>query len=166
MTEVSLRVSDSQQKDVGRGFARIDQRTMRRLGISAGDTVEVTAKRTTSATAMPASGRDDNQGIIRIDGFTRKNAGVDIDENVTIRPASVRPATKITLAPIDTGLNADKDLNINVRALNSLIDRTFVQGDTVLVMMLGQLIPFTVYKTVPDGVVKVTLESQIRARKM
>ena len=39
--EVQLRVGDARQRDVGRGIARIDQKTMQRLNISAGDVVEI-----------------------------------------------------------------------------------------------------------------------------
>ncbi|MCL2643825.1 MAG: hypothetical protein FWD52_10065, partial [Candidatus Bathyarchaeota archaeon] len=46
MSEVQLRVGDARQRDVGRGIARIDQRTMQKLGISAGDVIEIVNKRT------------------------------------------------------------------------------------------------------------------------
>jgi hypothetical protein len=42
--EVQLRAGDARQRDVGRGIARIDQRTMQKLGISAGDVIEIVAK--------------------------------------------------------------------------------------------------------------------------
>ncbi len=71
MSEVQLRVGDARQRDVGRGIARIDQRTMQKLSISAGDVVEIVGKRTTAAIAWPAYSEDQDHGIIRIDGFTR-----------------------------------------------------------------------------------------------
>ena len=74
MSEAQLRVGDARQRDVGRGIARIDQRTMQKLGISAGDVVEIVGKRATSAIAWPAYSEDQNREMIRIDGFTRKNA--------------------------------------------------------------------------------------------
>jgi anaerobic selenocysteine-containing dehydrogenase len=46
MSEIQLRVGDARQRDVGRGIARIDQRTMQKLGISAGDVIEIVNKRT------------------------------------------------------------------------------------------------------------------------
>jgi transitional endoplasmic reticulum ATPase len=39
--EIQLRAGDARQRDVGRGIARIDQRTMQKLGISAGDVIEM-----------------------------------------------------------------------------------------------------------------------------
>ncbi|MCW4047414.1 MAG: CDC48 family AAA ATPase [Candidatus Bathyarchaeota archaeon] len=159
MSEVQLRVGDARQRDVGRGIARIDQRTMQKLGISAGDVIEIVNKRTTSAIAWPAYSEDQNRDIIRIDGFTRKNCGVAINEYVIVRPAKVKTALAITLAPVDMRLNVDDDFTNFVR--NRLMERTLVEGDTTLVMMLGHAIPFTVSKTRPHGIVKVTAETRL-----
>jgi len=159
LSEIQLRVGDARQRDVGRGIARIDQRTMQKLGISAGDVIEIVNKRTTSAIAWPAYSEDQNRDIIRIDGFTRKNAGAAINEYVVIKPAKVKTALGITLAPVDMRLNVDEDFTNFVR--NRLMERTLVEGDTTLVMMLGHAIPFTVTKTRPHGIIKVTGETKL-----
>jgi transitional endoplasmic reticulum ATPase len=159
VNEVQLRVGDAKQRDVGRGIARIDQRTMQKLGISAGDVVEIVGKRATSAIAWPAYSEDQNRDIIRIDGFTRKNAGVAINEYVIVRPAKVKEAVSVTLAPVDMRLNVDEDFTNFVK--NRLMERTLVEGDTTLVMMLGHAIPFVVTKTRPHGIVKVTADTKL-----
>lgn len=159
MSEAQLRVGDARQRDVGRGIARIDQRTMQKLGISAGDVIEMVGKRTTSAITWPAYSEDQNREIIRIDGFTRKNAGVAINEYIVVRPAKVKNALGVTLAPVDMRLNVDQDFTNFVR--NRLMERTLIEGDTTLVMMLGHAIPFTVTKTRPHGIVKVTAETRL-----
>ena len=159
MSEIQLHVGDARQRDVGRGIARIDQRTMQKLGISAGDVIEIVNKRTTSAIAWPAYSEDQNRDIIRIDGFTRKNSGVAMNEYVVVRPAKVKTALGITLAPVDMRLNVDEDFTNFVK--NRLMERTLVDGDTTLVMMLGHAIPFTVSKTRPHGIIKVTAETRL-----
>lgn len=159
MSEIQLRVGDARQRDVGRGIARLDQQTMQKLGISAGDVIEIVNKRTTSAIAWPAYSEDQKRGIIRIDGFTRKNAGVAINEYVIIKPAKVKTALSIALAPVDMRLNVDDDFSNFVK--NRLTERTLIEGDTTLVMMLGHAIPFTVTKTRPHGIVKVTAETKL-----
>jgi transitional endoplasmic reticulum ATPase len=159
MSEIQLRVGDARQRDVGRGIARIDQRTMQKLGISAGDVIEIVNKRTTSAIAWPAYSEDQNRDIIRIDGFTRKNSGVAINEYVVVRPAKVKTALGISLAPVDMRLNVDEDFTNFVK--NRLMERTLVEGDTTLVMMLGHAIPFAVTKTRPHGIIKVTAETRL-----
>ena len=45
MSEVQPRVLDSRQRDVARGIARIDQRTMQKLGVSSGDVTEILGKK-------------------------------------------------------------------------------------------------------------------------
>jgi len=54
LSEVQLRVLDSRQRDVARGIARIDQRTMQKLGVSSEDVIEILGKKKTSAIAWPA----------------------------------------------------------------------------------------------------------------
>jgi len=160
MSEVQLRVEDARQRDVYRGIARIDQQTMRKLGISAGDVIEIIGKRNTAAIAWPAYSEDQNKGIIRIDGFTRKNAGVAMHELVTVRPATVSNATSVVLAPIDMKLNVDEDFTNFVKT--RLMERTFVEGDTTLVMMLGHAIPFRVTKARPHGIVRITHSTNLQ----
>ncbi|MDR2720466.1 MAG: CDC48 family AAA ATPase [Nitrososphaerota archaeon] len=159
VSEVQLRVGDAKQRDVGRGIARIDQRAMQKLGISAGDVIEIINKRTTSAIAWPAYSEDQNRDLIRIDGFTRKNCGVAINEYVVVKSAKVKPVLSLTLAPVDMRLNVDEDFTNFVR--NRLMERTLVEGDTTVVMMLGHAIPFTVSKTRPHGIIKVTAETKL-----
>jgi transitional endoplasmic reticulum ATPase len=159
LSEIQLRVGDARQRDVGRGIARIDQRTMQKLGISAGDVIEICGKRTTSAIAWPAYSEDQNRDLLRIDGFSRKNAGVAINEYVVVRPAKVKTALSLTLAPVDMRLNVDEDFTTFVK--NRLMERTLGEGDTTLVMMLGHAIPFTVTKTRPHGICKVTAETRL-----
>jgi transitional endoplasmic reticulum ATPase len=160
MSETQLRVGDARQRDVGRGIARIDQKTMQKLGLSAGDVIEIAGKRTTSAIAWPAYSEDQDRDIIRIDGFTRKNAGVAINEYVLVKPGKVKDSQSIVLAPVDMRLNVDEDFTSFVK--NRLMDRTFVEGDTTLVMMLGHAIPFTVTKTRPHGIVRIVPQTALQ----
>jgi transitional endoplasmic reticulum ATPase len=159
LSEIQLRVGDARQRDVGRGIARVDQKAMQKLGISAGDVIEIVGKRTTSAIAWPAYSEDQNRDLLRIDGFSRKNAGVTINEYVLIKPAKVKNALSLTLAPVDMRLNVDDDFTNFVK--NRLMERTLVEGDTTLVMMLGHAIPFTVTKTRPHGIVKIATETRL-----
>ena len=45
--DVQLRVADANQRDVGHGKVRMDNETMQKLSITAGDFVEVHGKRST-----------------------------------------------------------------------------------------------------------------------
>ena len=76
---IQLKVAESKQRDVGKGRARIDIDSMGVLKVGPGDVVEVIGKKNTSATVWPADPEDQNLEVIRIDGQTRKNAGVALN---------------------------------------------------------------------------------------
>ena len=160
MSEVQLKVLDSRQTDVARGIARIDQITMQKLGVSSGDVIEFSGKKKTSAIAWPAYSEDQDPSVMRIDGFLRKNAGVSINDFVVVRKAEVKNALSIVLAPVDMRLNVDEDFANFVK--NRLMDRTFVEGDTTSVMMLGHSVQFTVAKMQPQGIVKMTHDTTLQ----
>ncbi|MEM3596061.1 MAG: AAA family ATPase, partial [Candidatus Bathyarchaeia archaeon] len=81
---LTLRVKDAFKRDAGRGIARLDTKTMERLNIGAGDLIAIKGKRRTVAKAMPAYTEDKEPNVIRIDGATRGNAGVGIDDKVEV----------------------------------------------------------------------------------
>ncbi|MEM1582130.1 MAG: CDC48 family AAA ATPase [Candidatus Bathyarchaeia archaeon] len=97
----TLRVAEAHGRDVGRGIARVDPRVMENLGLTPGDVIEVSGKRKTAAICWPGYADDSGKGIIRIDGYTRRNAGVSIDEKVTIRKIEAKDAEKIVFAPTE-----------------------------------------------------------------
>jgi transitional endoplasmic reticulum ATPase len=101
MSQVSLRVTEAQSRDVGRGIARIDPKVSSEIGLSAGDVVEIHGKKKTVAIYWPGYQEDSGRGIIRIDGYTRNNAGAGIDEKVDIKKVEAKEAKKITIAPTE-----------------------------------------------------------------
>mgnify|MGYP003878286603 CR=1 FL=1 len=157
--EVILKVLEARQKDVGRGKVRIDINIMRKLGISPGDVVEIEGRRKTAAIAWPSYAEDQGLEIIRMDGLIRKNAGVSIGDKVIVRKAKVKQATLVKLAPSSFSITADPGFASYVK--RRLIDYPLVEGDTVLIPVLGQAIPFTVVATKPYGVVIVTPDTNV-----
>jgi len=101
MSQVSLRVAEAQSRDVGRGIARIDPKISSEIGFSAGDVVEIHGKKKTVAIYWPGYQEDYGKGIIRIDGYTRNNAGSGIDEKVDVKKVDAKEAKKITIAPTE-----------------------------------------------------------------
>src|SRR3990170_2944201 len=92
ITSIPLKVAEAKQRDIGKGRARLDVDTMDKLKITAGDFIELVGKHTTAATAWPADPDDQWLGILRIDGQTRKNASVRVNEFVTVRKTVVKIA--------------------------------------------------------------------------
>jgi transitional endoplasmic reticulum ATPase len=152
--EIRVRVAEAKQRDAGRGKARIDDGTMRVLSIVAGDIIAINGKRKTAAVAWPAYQEDQNKNVIRIDGLLRKNAGVAINEYVIITKADVNDAKSVTLAPVDMRLNVDKDFKNFVKS--RLLEFPLVEGDSIFVVILGSAIPFTVVRSRPHGIVKIS----------
>ena len=101
MSQVSLRVAEAQSRDVGRGIARIDPKISEKIGLSAGDIVEIHGQKKTVAIYWPGYQEDFGKGIIRIDGYTRNNAGSGIDEKVDVKKVEAKEAKKITIAPTE-----------------------------------------------------------------
>ena len=107
--DVQLRVDDAKQRDVGHGKVRIDNETMQKLGITAGDFIEVHGKGTTVAIAWPAYAEDQGQEIVRMDGLLRRNAGVALNEYITVKKAEVKDSQTIVFAPTDVRLSVDEE---------------------------------------------------------
>jgi transitional endoplasmic reticulum ATPase len=158
--ELRLRVAEAKQRDAGRGKARIDDEAMRFLTIVAGDVIAIQGKRETAAVAWPAYQEDQDRNVIRIDGLLRKNAGASINEYVMIAKADVKDATAVTLAPVDMRLNVDKDFKNFVQS--RLLEFPLVEGDSIFVVILGSAIPFTVVRSRPHGIVKITQSTNLQ----
>jgi len=151
--ESSLRVADARQRDVGHGKVRIDNDTMQKLGITAGDFVEIHGKKMTVAVAWPAYAEDQGQEIIRMDGLIRRNAGVALNEYVSVRKADVRDAQAIVFAPTDVRLSVDEEFVSFVK--RRFMDMPFIEGDMTLLSIFGSAVPLIVTRTRPHGPVKI-----------
>jgi transitional endoplasmic reticulum ATPase len=158
--EIRLKVVEAKQRDAGRGKARIDDETMRLLGIMVGDVIEIKGKKITAAVAWPAYQGDQGKKLIRIDGLLRKNAEVTLNEYVTIKKGEVKEAQSVILAPVDMRLNVDSDFVNFVKS--RLIETPIVERNSVFVVILGSAIPFTIVRTRPHGIVKVTNSTNIQ----
>ncbi len=152
--EVSLRVAEARPRDTGRRRVRIDISVMKTLGLEAGDIVEIEGRKKTVAIAWPALPEDQGLDIIRMDGILRRNADVNIGEKVIVRKAQVKPATKIKLAPMTQSMSVDEGFKKYVK--KKLIGTPIVEGDIVVVPVIGQAVQLNVLLTRPRGAVIVT----------
>ena len=161
--ELVLRVVEAKQKDVGRGKVRVDIDLLSQIGVNPGEVVEIEGTRKTAAIAWPLSPEDtlgeEDKYIIRMDGITRKNAGVSIGDKVIVRKAYPKVATSVKLAPSNFSITVDPGFISYVK--KKLKDTPLVEGDTVLIPVLGQAIPFTVVQVRPQGIVIVSDETSI-----
>ncbi len=151
--EVQLRVADAKQRDVGHGKIRIDNETMQKLAITAGDFLEVHGKRTTVAIAWPAYAEDQGQDIVRMDGLLRRNAGVALNEYITIKKAEVKDSQTVVFAPTDVRLSVDEEFVAFVK--RRFMDVPFVEGDMTLLNIFGSSVPLMATRVRPHGPVKI-----------
>ena len=114
---IKLKVTEALTQDVGRAFARMGPEDIERLGASIGDTVEIEGKRQAVCKAMPAYREMRGQSRVQLDGLTRENAGVGLDEQVRVRKIQCRHAERVVLAPTNV-IPADRDL----KYIGSLLD--------------------------------------------
>ncbi|MBC8217113.1 MAG: CDC48 family AAA ATPase [Planctomycetes bacterium] len=159
-----LKVREALPKDVGRAIARMDPEDMKSLGLEVGQIAEIKGERITAAKAMPCYAEDRGKKIIQIDGITRENAKVGLDEKVTIHKNSSKPARKITLVPLTGGGVHQKDKD--AKYIGSLLEGLpLISGDKVRARLFGaKTCDFMVEKTIPDGVVWISSTTQIRVK--
>jgi len=97
-----------------------------------------------------------------MDGISRENAQIGLDEKVKINKVDSRPANKITLLPLTTSslLRGDGD----AKYLGSLIEGLpVISGDKIRATFFGsRSSDFKVVNTVPDGVVLINAATLIR----
>ncbi|RLG31038.1 AAA family ATPase [Methanosarcinales archaeon] len=158
---VVLRVAEAYHRDAGRGIARIDTETMRKLGVVSGDVIEIEGKNIATAIVWPGYSPDSNKSIIRIDGNIRANAGVAIDDRVRIKKTKVKEAKKVTLEPTQPVRIAGGERYI-ARILKG---RPITKGQIIRVEMLGNPITFVVTNTIPLGTVIPQIDTEIVLRK-
>lgn len=151
---VQLRVAEAKHRDVGKRRARINARYMEHLGIQAGEVVELVGKRNTAVTAWPADEEEKESDVIRIDGQTRKNTGVGLNDLVNVRKIDCKQAKSITLMPLgDSSITVDKEFCDFVK--NRLKGYPVSEGDEISVVILGNQMDFKVERVAPKAIVRI-----------
>ena len=161
---LSLKVAEAASKDVGRGIVRFDPKLFERIGVKVGEVVWVRGKRATPAKAMPTYVEDRGTDMIRMDGITRGNAGVGIDEHAEVEKTDASPARKIVLAPLTPirGMRGERDMRYIGTLLESL---PLTKGDTVRAALFGSRTQdFEVVATTPQGAVLIQSGTTIEMR--
>ncbi len=126
---VKLKVSEALQDDAYKGIARIDLDLMKELNVKRGEFISIKGSRETVVIADRSYPADVGEGIIRMDGILRRNAGVSIGEEVEVKRAQVKEAKKITIAPAQKGIMVQGDSESLKRGL---LGRAVIKGDLVV----------------------------------
>ena len=144
--QITLKVAETNSRLVGRGMALIDPEVMKDLDLSTGDVIEVSGEKKGYVILWSSPTADHGKKLIRIDGYTRSEIGVGIDDSVTIRKVIVKKAEQVILAPTEelsiVGLE---------EYLPELLEgRVVAKGEVIPLNVMGRRIGFTVTSVSPS----------------
>ncbi|MDP2666985.1 MAG: CDC48 family AAA ATPase [Candidatus Diapherotrites archaeon] len=151
---IVLKVQEPSPTHVGRNIVTLDRKSKQLLAITSGDIVEIEGSKKTAAIVWPARTEDEGKDIIRMDNLIRYNAGVNLGEKVSVRPAQFKEAQKVVLAPT-------QDVHIIASGYERILKKTFIgrplsRGDNVWITVFGSGFIYRVVETNPRGIVKIT----------
>jgi len=145
---VSLRVAEAEQSDVGRKIARVDPEIANQLQLSAGDALEISSMgKKTTVLSWPAREKDRGKGLVRIDGHLRNRLDVGINDSVEIKKVQSKNALNVTLAPTEPLRIVGAEGYLKEYLLGSLLST----GDIIPLSIMGQRVDLVVISTKPSG---------------
>ncbi len=143
----AIKVAELRPGETGKGICRLDPELMDILDIKVGDIVQIEGDRRTVAKVLRGSAEDANRGIIRIDGSTRRNAGVSLDERVSIRKVAVKNAERIIFSPTE-----ELRLRGGEEYLGQVMEgRAFAKGDVITLNVMGNKIDLIITSFTPSA---------------
>lgn len=149
--ETVLKVIEARPSDVGRGIARVDPAVFRERGWQAGDVLSLQGKKRTAALLWPGYPEDTSTGVIRLDGNTRRNAGVSIDDRTPVRIIQSAPAEGVVFAPtVPLRITGGEEY-----FRRYMEGRVLTRGDIVEISVMGRKIELMAVRVTPakDAVV-------------
>lgn len=156
---VNLKVAEAFQNDIGRGIARIDSKAKKELGISTGDIVKLTGKKSCLAIVWQAHQEDEGLDMIRIDGTIRQNAGIGLGDRVKVSAIETKEAKKITLSPREPiRFSAGFEQYVKKR----LVGKPVLKGNLLPVGVFGTSVPLVVAQVFPQGAVVISEKTELK----
>jgi transitional endoplasmic reticulum ATPase len=145
-----LKVAETNPKFVGRGIALIDPKVIEELNLATGDVIEIISHKNKSYVLLWSSQPTDyGKGLIRIDGYTRSNISVGIDDKVAIKKVkNVKKAEQVILSPTEE-LNI---VGLEEHLPELLEGRVVAKGDTIPLNIMGRKIGFVITSTSPTDI--------------
>ena len=143
----AIKVAELKPGEAGKGIARLDPELMNIIGIKSGDIALVTGNKKTAVKVYPGPMEDSNRGIIRLDGSTRRNAGISLDERVDVKKAETKETAKITFSPTEElRLQGGEDY-----LAQALVGRAFAKGDVLSLNIMGNKMDLVVTSFSPTA---------------
>jgi len=175
LDSIQLKVTKAYPTDSAKGIARIDPNLIQKLQISVGDIILLEGKKTTAAKVWRADRQDWKKDSIRIDGFTRQNAGAGLGDSIKVTTVQPLGATRIVLAPPEGQVIQIRG-EANELVKRMIMKRPVMEGDIIPIistttnpilghMNTGQTIPLIAVKVEPEGVVIVKEQTEIELKE-
>ncbi len=130
-----LRVVEAHLEDLEQGVARVNEEVMSALGLSAGDAILIEGERQSLARVWPLRPDDERRAVIQLDGLTRENALVSLDERIRVAHHEVTPAVTVLLAPVERISLGPSEVG-RIRAF--LSGRVLMKGDKINVPLFSR----------------------------
>ncbi|HSB46375.1 MAG TPA: CDC48 family AAA ATPase [Candidatus Bilamarchaeum sp.] len=162
MPPITLKVAEAFQNDIGRGIARVDSKAKSELGVSTGDIIKLTGKKSALAIVWQAHPDDEGLDMIRMDGILRQNVGVGLGEKVRVEQVQAKVAKKVVLAPQEP---VRYSVGFDQYVKKRLIGKALLKGNLLPVGIFGTSIPLVVAQVFPQGAVMITEETEVRINK-
>ena len=158
VSNLKIRVAECKIKDVGKKKALLDSVIMSKIGLTDGDTVEIMGKKVTAVRAYTMEDKSRKSNYVHIDGQTRKNAGVSLNDFVLLKKTNPKMAEKIILL-----CNANQKLSDEfISYLNARFEGyPFTKGDQFILNFLGTELEFIIHSSVPREIVKISNSTKI-----
>jgi transitional endoplasmic reticulum ATPase len=149
--ELSVEVQSEFLSDRGKGIARLDAESMKRLDLSSGDIIEIQGQRKTYSKCLASPKENHAHGILNIDGLIRSNAGIKIGNRIYIKKILATRAKKITIAPLEITTFIEKS---EIKEALTLIP--IIQGDNIVFENLDEPVFFRILETIPSNSALIT----------
>jgi transitional endoplasmic reticulum ATPase len=143
--EITLKVIEARPLDVGRGIARVDPAIFREKSWQAGDVLSIQGKKKTAALLWPGYPDDTGTGVIRLDGNTRRNAGVGIDDKVPVKIVQSALAEAVVFAPtVPLRITGGEEY-----LKRYMEGRVITKGDIIEISVMGRKIELMATRVAP-----------------
>ncbi len=144
--EISVEIQDATEFDKGKGIARLDVDSMRRLGIPSGGIIEIQGPRKTYAKCLQSKKKNPVLGALDVDVLIRSNCGVELGGRIYIKRVPVTKARKVILAPLEITSFVEES-----QIKDALITFPIVQENNVAFENLGEYVFFRILETIPPN---------------
>ncbi len=110
-TTIKMKVAECRIKDVGKKKAILDRMSMEKLGVTDGDIIEIAGKKITAVSVYGFEDKNKKNSCIHIDGQTRQNAAVSLNDYVLVKKIDPKPAER-TILSCNTSKDFSEEFNL------------------------------------------------------